>query len=108
MRTELIITSSCNFKCPYCRGMREECRGDMPLAQALETIRIWTEDDLKNIRFSGGEPTLHKRLLEMVTYAKARGVERIAISTNGSASQDLYGSLIDAGVNDISVSLDAC
>ena len=107
-RCELLITDRCNFKCPYCRGMREECRGDLTLEKALNTIKIWTKDNLKNIRFSGGEPTLHNGLVEMVSYAKARGVERIAISTNGSAKQSLYEELIEAGVNDFSVSLDAC
>jgi len=108
MRTELLITDRCNFRCPYCRGMREECRGDISLDRALETIRIWTEDNLKNIRFSGGEPTLHKDLIKMVAYAKKRGVERIALSTNGSAKTSFYDELIEAGVNDFSISLDAC
>lgn len=108
MRTELLITDRCNFRCPYCRGMREECRGDMSLDKALKTIEFWTDDDLKNIRFSGGEPTLHKGLMEMVRYAKERGVERIALSTNGSAKTELYDELVDAGVNDFSISLDAC
>jgi MoaA/NifB/PqqE/SkfB family radical SAM enzyme len=35
-------------------------------------------------------------------------VEQIALSTNGSASMDFYEQLIDAGVNDFSISLDAC
>jgi len=62
----------------------------------------------ENVRFSGGEPTLWKRLVDLVAHAKFRGVKHIAISTNGSASTDLYQKLIDAGVNDFSVSLDAC
>jgi len=107
-RTELLITDRCNFRCPYCRGMREECRGDMSLDQALKTIGHWTDDNLKNIRFSGGEPTLHKGLVEMVAYAKERGVERIALSTNGSAKKEMYDRLLEAGVNDFSISLDAC
>ncbi len=63
---------------------------------------------LKNVRFSGGEPTVYKGLVELVAYCKARGVERIAISTNGSAPQSLYDKLLAAGANDFSVSLDAC
>lgn len=28
-RCEILITDKCNFKCPYCRGMREDLRGTM-------------------------------------------------------------------------------
>ena len=107
-RTEILLTDKCNFKCPYCRGVKEELRGDMPIEKVKYVIDIWSKTGLKNIRFSGGEPTLYKGLIEVVKYAKIKGVERIAISTNGSASINLYKKLIEAGVNDISVSLDAC
>lgn len=107
-RCELILTDACNFKCVYCRGLREDISGTMPLTNALEVVKIWCSQGLKNVRFSGGEPTLYKGLIDLVKYCKLSGVERIAISTNGSASRELYQSLIDAGVNDFSVSLDSC
>jgi molybdenum cofactor biosynthesis enzyme MoaA len=69
-------------------------------------IDLWSP--IENIRFSGGEPTLHKDILKIVSYAKKKGVKRIALSTNGSSEFSLYKDLIDAGVNDFSISLDAC
>lgn len=107
-RCEMILTSACNFKCPYCRPLREDCRGTMPLDRALFVIDQWADQGLKNIRFSGGEPTLYAHLVDLVKHCKKRGIERIAISSNGSASRDKYAELIDAGVNDFSISLDAC
>jgi molybdenum cofactor biosynthesis enzyme MoaA len=80
----------------------------MSTEKAISIINQWADQGLKNIRFSGGEPTLHKGLAEMVRQAKERGIERIAISTNGSNKLDLYKELIEAGVNDFSISLDAC
>jgi len=62
---------------------------------------------LKNVRFSGGEPTLNLPALISGVFA-ARGCEHIAVSTNGSAGRETYQMLIDIGVNDFSVSLDAC
>ena len=108
MRCELILTDMCNFKCPYCRGLREDCKGTMNLSKAKEIVDFWTKDNLKSIRFSGGEPTVWKDLVELVGYTKSKGVENIAISTNGYADLELYKNLIDAGVNDFSISLDAC
>lgn len=107
-RCELILTDACNFKCPYCRGLPDDCQGTMPLDKARHVVTEWAKAGLKNIRFSGGEPLLYKGLLELVKLAKSSGVERIAVSSNGSSGFDKYQALIEAGVNDFSISLDAC
>jgi len=113
-RCEMIITEYCNFNCPYCRGLDKEVYGDRKIKQlSLEEIKrnidLWCENEpLENIRFSGGEPTIHKDIIEIVKYSKIKGIKRIAISTNGSNKVELYKKLIKAGVNDFSVSLDAC
>jgi len=107
-RCELLLTDACNFKCPYCRGMRDDCKGSLSAPSAWGTVDLWCQWGLKNIRFSGGEPTLYPGLPELVEQAKRGGIERIALSTNGSADIGLYRALIDRGVNDISISLDAC
>lgn len=113
-RCEMIITEYCNFRCPYCRGLKSEIYGDRKIKQlSLEEIKrnidLWClNKPLENIRFSGGEPTLHKDIIEIVKYAKFKGIKRIAISTNGSNSLYLYKTLIETGCNDFSISLDAC
>jgi len=107
-RCELVLTDRCNFKCPYCRGLRPELRGDMPFQEVLSTIFHWNATGLKNIRFSGGEPTLYPYLGAAVSYCRKLGVERIALSTNGSAPLSRYKHLVEYGVNDMSISLDAC
>ena len=107
-RCELIITDKCNFRCPYCRGLRPDCAGEMVIDDVLDIIEMWAADGLVNIRFSGGEPTLHPHLPQIVSYAKKYSIQRVAISTNGSADMSLYWELIGRGVDDISISLDAC
>lgn len=104
-RCELVLGARCNFRCPYCRHVGGK---DLEYEQAVYTVRAWAREGLRAIRFSGGEPTLWKGLVSLVALAKELGIQRIAISTNGSASKELYQQLIDAGVNDFSVSLDAC
>jgi hypothetical protein len=108
MRCELILTDQCNFKCPYCRGPKAGFDGIMPLDRAKSYVDWWAGQGLKNIRFSGGEPTAYYQLLDLVKFTKESGIERIAISTNGSAKSSYYIDLIEAGVNDISISFDAC
>lgn len=113
-RCEMIITEYCNFKCPYCRGLDNSIYGErkikeLSLAEIKRNIDLWCESEpLENIRFSGGEPTLHKDIVEIIAYSKQKGIKRIAISTNGSNKMSLYRELINAGANDFSISLDAC
>lgn len=107
-RCELVLTDKCNFKCPYCRGMRSDISGSMPFDTASQVLNYWIKESLKNVRFSGGEPTLYPKLTELVEIAKKGKVEHIAVSTNGSAPIKLYEKLIASGVNDFSISLDSC
>lgn len=107
-RCEILLTSQCNFRCLYCRGLPRHLQGNMPIDFAKHVIDLWVADGLINLRFSGGEPLLYPSLEDLVCYAQDNGVERIALSTNGSFHPELYRCLVEAGVNDFSISLDAC
>lgn len=105
-RACFVVTSRCNFKCPYCRSLHGS---DMEFEFFRRIVRdMSVNHGLKNIRLTGGEPTLHPRLGDMVREARALKVGRIAISTNGSADLDLYTDLVKLGVGDFSISLDSC
>lgn len=104
-RLEIILGARCNFNCPYCRHVGGK---DLAIESAKNTIDVASEKGLFAIRFSGGEPTIYPYLNDLVLYAKSKGAKKIAISSNGSASLDLYKQLIESGVNDFSISLDAC
>lgn len=113
-RCELIITGYCNFRCPYCRGLDAGIYGtrrvkQLSIGEMKRVIDLWCmPEPLESIRFSGGEPTLHRNIVEAVKHAKYKGIKRIAISTNGSNKLSLYERLMECGVNDFSISLDAC
>jgi len=107
-RGELILTDACNFSCAYCRGLPNDCQGTMKLDFAKFVVQEWAKGGLQNIRFSGGEPLVYKGLIELVKLAQDSGIKRIAISSNGSFPLNDYLNLLDAGVNDFSISLDAC
>jgi molybdenum cofactor biosynthesis enzyme MoaA len=106
-RCEMLLTDKCNFNCPYCQPLPEKARGTLPFDEAMRTLKLWVDQGLKHVRFSGGEPMLYKGLEELVIFCRTNGVEKIAISTNGSASLRRYKRLIEAGVNDFSISLDS-
>jgi pyruvate-formate lyase-activating enzyme len=104
-RCEMVLTGRCNFKCPYCRRVGGP---DLAFAKAAETVKLWAADGLSAIRFSGGEPTLYPGIYDLCAMARDLGIEHIAISSNGSADFKVYQRLLASGVNDFSISLDAC
>jgi len=108
MRCEMILTERCNFNCAYCRGLRDDCQGDMPVARAIGVLAQWCDQGLENVRFSGGEPMIYPFIETVVMFAKDNGVKHIAISSNGSFPFEKYRRLWELGVNDFSISLDAC
>jgi molybdenum cofactor biosynthesis enzyme MoaA len=103
-RCEILLTSRCNFKCPYCRHVGGK---DLPFEEVKRVLDLWITRRLNAVRFSGGEPTIWPGIVEAITYCKGK-IPKIAISSNGSAPWSLYEKLIDAGANDFSISLDAC
>jgi MoaA/NifB/PqqE/SkfB family radical SAM enzyme len=110
-RNELIITSACNFKCPYCRGTTIDGeKKHMSIEDVKNIVDMWASHKIQNVRFSGGEPTLHPDIKEIIRYTKEKcdDIKHIAISTNGYSSYDTYKELHELGVNDFSISLDAC
>ena len=107
-RCELILTDQCNFKCPYCRGSSKKTKGTLTFERAKHMVDIYKSHNLRNIRFSGGEVTLLPYLIDLIKYTATPDISRIAISTNGSAPFGLYKELFNAGVDDFSISLDAC
>lgn len=103
-RCELLLTPACNLKCTYCRGVGY---GELTRAEASYILNKWIAEGLRNVRFSGGEPTLWPWTDELIKTCYDSGVERIAISTNGQASESKYGSYLRNGMNDVSISLDS-
>ena len=50
-RCELLVTDKCNFKCPYCRGMRPDLKGVLSLEQAKHIVNLWADEELKNTEY---------------------------------------------------------
>ena len=73
-RGEILLTNKCNFQCPYCRRVGPE---DMNPSDVMRTLHYWFKDGLKNVRFSGGEPTLDINLEVYVVYCRCNGVKNI-------------------------------
>jgi len=81
----LEITSSCNLTCPMCFASSapggvhlsvEECR------RAIDHL-VAAEGQPEVLQLSGGEPTIHPQLLEIVDYACEQPIDIVMLNTNG-------------------------
>lgn len=78
------ITTRCNLTCPTCFA-DAGTGADLSLAQVeamLEKL-IQTEGQPEVVQLSGGEPTLHPQLLDILSATRARGIRHVMINTNG-------------------------
>ena len=107
------ITDRCNYKCVYCRtGNEGAFYGELPFADYLRMARVLVSLGIRKIRLTGGEPLLRKGIVEFVReLAQLRTHDGepldIAITTNGHLLADMAQPLKDAGLNRITVSMDA-
>ena len=108
------VTDRCNFRCKYC--MPKEVFGkDFPF-MPRENLMAFEEIDriagifislgVKKIRLTGGEPLLRRNLHELVSMLSMRDAE-IAMTTNGVLLPRYAPALSAAGLDRVTVSLDA-
>lgn len=80
------ITDSCNFHCVYCPPYGENlCASKLvyDLNAVKDLIDMAVEENVRLIRFTGGEPLLEfERLCELLSYVNGR-FKRTVLNTNG-------------------------
>jgi cyclic pyranopterin phosphate synthase len=107
----LSVTSRCDYRCVYCRPHGETLPAAALELDAPTLLRLVEAVDrvypLGKIRLTGGEPLLRSDVPELVAALRRRwpAVE-LALTTNGSRLAQLAGSLRQAGLDRLNVSLD--
>ncbi len=85
-RVTLILTNRCNFNCEYCisrvgRGGHQDLSAEEAI-KAIDFAKQMDDPNLK-IRFTGGEPTLHREFESILAHAVQSGLP-VEILTNGT------------------------
>lgn len=102
------LTDRCNFRCTYCSPAAvEPAEGLLTRPELARLFSLFGRLGVRRIRFTGGEPTLRRDLVDIAADAVAvPGMESVAVTTNGHRLAELVGSLRAAGVSALNVSLD--
>ncbi|MGD0510314.1 MAG: tetraether lipid synthase Tes [Candidatus Micrarchaeaceae archaeon] len=110
----VVITNRCHLSCWYCFFYAKE--GEPIYEPGLDEIKK-TFANLRNqkpipanaIQITGGEPTMHPRIIEVVQAAKDAGFDQIQLNTTGiniGINPDMAYQLKHAGVSTLYMSFD--
>ncbi len=111
------VTDRCNYRCVYCRtGEENVAFSELAIADYVRMIGLFVSLGIEKVRITGGEPLLRAGLVEMVadlarmrtTFGPTAGDRLdLALTTNGHLLQGLAEPLAGAGLNRVTVSMDA-
>lgn len=81
----LEVTDNCNLTCPLCYANSRPGLAHKSFASACAAIDalVRAEGRADVLQISGGEPTTHPQLEEIICYAMAQPIDYIMINTNG-------------------------
>ncbi|MBC7389443.1 MAG: radical SAM protein [Opitutaceae bacterium] len=104
------LTDKCNFACTYCvtkdfkNSSDSESLENTSLIKSI--IQLNEVLELDAIRFTGGEPTLYKELVQLVSEISKLSIP-LKLTTNGFLLDKLAEPLKKAGLTSVNISLDA-
>lgn len=111
----LSVTEHCNFHCSYCRprGAHGPSAFDAAHGGALSVDELhaiasaFVALGVRKIRVTGGEPLLRKDLAQLIERLACLELDDLCLTTNGSLLGPQAQSLARAGLQRVTVSLDA-
>ncbi len=106
-RADLKVGFACNNRCLFCaQGDKRATCPTLPVQVLLARLARVRERP-RGLVLTGGEPTMHKELVQLVSAARALGFDPIQIQTNGRmlSYPHVVERLIAAGAREFSPSL---
>ncbi len=100
------VNAVCNFKCFFCHMEGTEQNAEHLSPEEIErVVEIASRNGVNRIKFTGGEPLMRKDLEEIIERTRKHIKGDISLTTNGFFLESRAGSLKDAGLNRINISL---
>ena len=108
------LTDRCNFRCFYCLP-----HGEPPIAPKEQMLSyeeieyvcdIFVSLGIEKIRLTGGEPMLRRdieTIIRKLSTLRQKGLQDLALTTNGYYLPDRAQSLKDAGLDRVTISIDS-
>jgi len=82
----VIFTQGCNFRCPYCHNPHlvypNQFQSTLKFTNIMNFLKA-RKNQLDGVVFSGGEPTIHRDLYDLIKQIRYLGFS-VKLDTNGS------------------------
>ena len=109
------VTDRCNFRCTYCmpKSVYDRNFKFLERAQLLSfdeinrLVGIFKDHGVEKVRITGGEPLLRKQLEKLLEMISVSHKLDLTLTTNATLLKQKASTLLDAGLNRITVSLDS-
>ncbi|MDR0920374.1 MAG: radical SAM protein [Oscillospiraceae bacterium] len=115
LNIDIELTSACNLRCPmcprtiFCEKNKKDMKGFITDELFYKII-----DDAVNIGVPAiklnwrGESTIHPHIIELITYAKQKGIIDVLMNTNGTTmTEEFTEKLIKSGIDKVFFSFDS-
>jgi len=109
------VTDRCNFRCTYCmpKSVYDRDFKFLERTQLLSfdeinrLVGIFKDHGVEKVRITGGEPLLRKQLEKLLEMISVSHNLDLTLTTNATLLKQKASTLLDAGLNRITVSLDS-
>lgn len=102
VNVHIVLTYTCNQQCIFCYNQgtiaKDHATQSLKIEEFKEILK-WVKDNIPNATFSftGGEPTLHKRIIDFIKAVKNE--YHIGIISNGTFNYDFIKKIMDYDVS---------
>jgi MoaA/NifB/PqqE/SkfB family radical SAM enzyme len=106
-RFDLKLGFSCNNNCLSCPQAHRKHLGDLSFDEVKNLLNFGVQEGADEVVLTGGEPSIRKDILEIVSHARFLGYRNIQLQTNGRMLyyQPFVRQLISAGVTEFGPAL---
>ncbi|MBX3187390.1 MAG: GTP 3',8-cyclase MoaA [Labilithrix sp.] len=103
----LSLTDRCDLACIYCRPSRDTYLDERLDLDAWRTmVHGLVGAGVRRVRLTGGEPLLHRDVVDVVRFLGSLDLDDVALTTNATRLEKLARPLREAGLRRVNVSLD--
>lgn len=103
----ICLTDRCNLTCRHCDIWKNTPGNELDLEawkKIIDEFREWIGPF--SLKFAGGEPLVRRDIVELTRYCRDNEIT-VGINTNGTLiNKKMAVELLDAGINELNVSLD--
>jgi len=95
IKIEWNLGKRCNYDCSYCpSSIHDHTSPHTDIEILKKTVdKLMTLGKPVRLSFTGGEPCVHPKFLELVKYCKHVGITWVSVTTNGTLPYEFYAAL---------------